>query len=91
MSNGKVVVVAKVYPKGVETDRVKLTEEIKRKLNGVAEVRKVEDEEIAFGLKALKLHMVVPENIEGGTDLIESSVAGLEDVSNIEITHVYRI
>ncbi|MCL5788317.1 MAG: elongation factor 1-beta [Candidatus Marsarchaeota archaeon] len=90
-SKGKVVVVAKVFPAGVETDRVKLADEIRAKLNGIAEIKKVEDEEIAFGLKALRMHMVVPEDIEGGTDVIENSVSALQGVSNVEITHVYRI
>jgi elongation factor 1-beta len=91
MGTGKVVVVAKVFPKSVESNRLQLAEEIKQKLKGVAEIKKIDEEPIAFGLVALKLHLVVPEDLEGGTDVIETSVSSLDTVSNIEITHVYRL
>jgi elongation factor 1-beta len=88
---GKVVIVGKVYPKSVDTDRAKLLDDIKKKLEGVAEIKKVDDEPIAFGLVALRLHMVAPENLDGGTEVIESLVSSLESVSNIEIEYVYRL
>jgi elongation factor 1-beta len=91
MGTGKVVVVAKVFPKSVESNRLQLAEEIKQKLKDVAEIKKIDEEPIAFGLVALKLHLVVPEDLEGGTDVIETSVSSLDTVSNIEITHVYRL
>jgi elongation factor 1-beta len=91
LGSGKVAVVVMVYPRDVNTDRSLLAEEIKKKLTGVAEVKKIDEEPIAFGLVALKLHMVVPEDIEGGTDTVESAISSLNLVSNIEVTHVYRI
>jgi elongation factor 1-beta len=91
MGSGKVVVVVKVFPKSIETNRLQLAEEIRQKLKEVAEIKKIDEEPIAFGLVALKLHLVVPEDLEGGTDVIETSVSSLDTVSNIEITHVYRL
>jgi len=91
MVPGKVVVVCKVFPKEVDTDRRVLLDDIRRKLEGVAEIKKADEEPIAFGLVALKLHMVVPENLDGGTEVIESMVSSLDKVSNIEIEYVYRL
>ncbi|MEM0121015.1 MAG: elongation factor 1-beta [Thermoprotei archaeon] len=91
MAAGKVVVVGKIYPKSVETDRAKLLDEVKQKLQSVAEIKKVDEEPIAFGLVALRVHMVVPENLDGGTEVIESLVSSLDSVSNIEIEYVYRL
>lgn len=47
MAAGKVVVVGKVYPKSVDTDRAKLLDEVKQKLQGVAEIKKADEEPIA--------------------------------------------
>lgn len=88
---GKVVVVAKVYPKGTEVDRKKLLLEVTQALKGIAEVKKSEEEPIAFGLVALRLHIIIPEEAEGGTDGLEEKIGSLPDVSNVEVTHVYRI
>lgn len=88
---GKVVVVAKVYPKGIDVDRKKLLLEVVQALKGIAEVKKSEEEPIAFGLVALRVHMILPEDSEGGTDGLEEKISSLPDVSNVEVTHVYRI
>ncbi|PSN84522.1 elongation factor 1-beta [Candidatus Marsarchaeota G1 archaeon OSP_B] len=91
MAKGKVVVVAKIYPKDINTDRNMILQLLSLKLNGIAEIKKVEEEPIAFGLVALKLHMVLPEDTEGGTDVIENAASSIELISNVEITHVYRL
>lgn len=53
------------------------------------EVGKVEVEEIAFGLKAVKFMFILDES-KGSTEALENDIAGIEGVSSVEITDVRR-
>ncbi|PWV36348.1 MAG: elongation factor 1-beta, partial [Desulfurococcaceae archaeon] len=45
---------------------------------------------IAYGYKALLLHIRFPENTEGGTEELESKILSVAGVSSVEIEAVSR-
>ena len=52
---------------------------------------KIEEEEIAFGAKILKVHLTMPEEIEGGTSEIEEIVRGIPGIEEVEVAYVTRM
>jgi len=44
------------------------------------------EEEVAFGLKAVKVSTITTDE-EGGTDAVEEKLSGLENVQSIELEH----
>ncbi len=84
---GTVAVEVKVLPESVETDLEKIKQEIKEKLKEAKNI-KIEEKEIAFGLKSLKIIIAWPEEID--TDKIENIVCKIEGVSSCQIQDVRR-
>ncbi len=88
----KVIVLLKVYPEGSEVDLEKLLATIKEKLpSDRYEVVRSEEEPIAFGLKALRLYVVMEEATEGGTMELEELVRQADGVSEVEVEAVHRL
>jgi len=86
---GIVAVIVKIMPSSPETN----LEEIKSKASEILEAEgaqniSYEENEIAFGLKAIMLKMAWPE--EKSTDLIESSLSKIENVSSVKIEDYRR-
>ena len=82
---GNVAATLKVMPEGPETDIEKMREEI-MKIEPTP--KDVQVEEIAFGLKAVKVLFVIPD-AQGGTDELEeklSKISGVKDVSTEEVS-----
>ena len=69
----------------------KVQEEAKVKINAFAGEgeMKVEEEPVAFGLKALNIVFVMDE-AKGSTDALEEEIKGLEGVNSVEVTDVRR-
>ncbi|MEM2145845.1 MAG: elongation factor 1-beta [Candidatus Jordarchaeaceae archaeon] len=86
----KVVATIKVYPESTEINLGKLKNQIEKTLPKGSSIHSSEEVPIAFGLKALRLNILVPE-AEGGTDYIEEAISKIEGVSNIEMEMVRRI
>lgn len=86
----QVVVTLKIMPESPETD-LKAVEEKASKLIAEfgGEVGKVEEEPVAFGLKALKLYFVMDEDI-GSTETLENNVSEVEGVNSVEVVDVRR-
>ncbi len=98
---GKNLCVMKILPDDVDVDLKDLQSKIESVLqNNVKDVdgkhvlcqlTKCMEEPIAFGLKALKIHVVAPENLPGGTTPIEDALAALQGVQRVECEIVTRI
>ena len=76
---GDVAVLLKILPADAELDIEALKEEVVGKLKPICEINMVEIQEIGFGLKAVKVQVIVPDE-EGKIDKVEaaiSSVAGI--------------
>ncbi|MDI6718676.1 MAG: elongation factor 1-beta [Methanomicrobiales archaeon] len=84
---GKVVAVLRVMPESVEADLEELKASMRKKVPGIQDIR---EEPIAFGLKALKLAVVVGDE-EGGTDAVEQSLRSVSGVASAETIEVNRM
>lgn len=84
-----IVITFKVMPEDLDVDLKKMEEDIKSVIRKYADVGKVEIEEVAFGLKALKFIVVVDES-KGWTDIVEDNIRNVDGVSSVEIIDVRR-
>lgn len=87
---GEVVATIKLMPKSPEIDINKTKEKVERSIPDDAELYKIEEEPIAFGLVALKV-MVIVGDAEGGTEKVEENLSNIEEVSNIEVVDIRRL
>jgi len=87
----RVAVVLKVFPNSVETQPSDLLERIKSKLPENYEIMGSGEEPIAFGLKALKVIISIPEESEGGTESLEQFIKSIEGVEEVEVETVHRL
>lgn len=86
-----VVVTMKIMPVSPEISLSKIEADAKKRIvdfAGEGDV-KVEEEPIAFGLKALNI-MFVMDEATGSTEKLEDSVSEIEGVQSVEITDVRR-
>ncbi|WXG45566.1 MAG: elongation factor 1-beta [Candidatus Atabeyarchaeum deiterrae] len=86
----KVLAVVKVMPESADTSMDDLQQAIADKLPSKVSIRKSEIEEIAFGIKALRLNLVLPDD-SGGTDLVEETIRGVKGVSDVQVEFVSRL
>lgn len=87
---GEVIIGFKIYPKAVETDLEQLKGEIEKGLPSGARISKSKIEPIAFGLNALLLDIVVPEQ-EGLADKVEEVIRSNANIENVEILSQRRV
>jgi len=87
----RVLVVAKLYPEDINIDLDKIVENLKQKLPENYEITKYTKEPIAFGLSALRIFILIPEESEGGTSKLEEILQSIEGVQEIEIEAVHRL
>lgn len=84
---GKVVALVRIMPESVDVDMKKLEADLKRKVPAIQDVGV---EPIAFGLKALKIAVIV-EDSEGGTEAVEKALSEVPGVSQAETVCVNRM
>ncbi|PIN79832.1 elongation factor 1-beta [Candidatus Woesearchaeota archaeon CG10_big_fil_rev_8_21_14_0_10_34_8] len=85
-----VIVELKVMPASVETDLNALKNDAEKMIKEFgADLGKVEETPIAFGLKALMLTIVFDE-AKGSTDDLEEKIASLDSVESCNVTRVSR-
>jgi translation elongation factor aEF-1 beta len=83
---GKISCVYKVMPEDSETD----LEKIKNQVREILEVEDLGEEEVAFGLKAVKVSTITTDE-KGGTDAVEEKLEQLENVQSFELEHFNKI
>lgn len=81
---GDVALILRVMPESPEVDLEALKSEIKQIL---PRVQQIVEEPIGFGLKALKLVVVVSDQ-GGETDAVEGKISGLKGVERAEIVEL---
>ena len=84
---GNNAVEVKVMPESADTDLEKIKEEIPKQLPDAKNIN-INEEEIAFGLKALKVMLAYPEELN--TDDIENKLGEIEGVSSAKIEDIRR-
>jgi elongation factor 1-beta len=83
---GDIACVYKVMPEGEDTD----LEQIKNQLRDLLDVDDIGEEEVAFGLKAVKVSCITTDE-EGGTDAVEEELEKLENVQSYELEHFDKL
>ncbi len=87
---GDVLITYKIMPTGVDVDLEKMKNDVTEKLKDIAKINDFSEEDIAFGLKALILRVIVKD--EGGvTDKIEEILGGIENVQGVVVNEVTLI
>lgn len=82
-------IVIKVMPKSTEIDLKKIEEQAKLKLlNHKSDVISSETQDVAFGLKALMLTVMWPD--EKGTDELEKIISKIKGVNSVQIVDMRR-
>ncbi len=82
---GEVAVKLKIYPEGMEEFEA-LKEKVKAELNA----SKIEEEEIAFGMKAIIATVIVGDSA-GGSDALEEKAGKIAGVSQVQVESVDRL
>jgi len=81
---GRVAVLFRLMPQGVETDMEAMAQAVRTSVPAGATVRGLQVKDIAFGLKALLVSVVM--NDEGGIlDSVEQSLAKIPHVESVEV------
>ncbi|MBW2966633.1 elongation factor 1-beta [Candidatus Woesearchaeota archaeon] len=86
-----VIITLKIMPESPEIDLKKISEEAKNKISdfaGPGEM-KIEEQPVAFGLKALNITFVMDES-KGSTEPLEESISEIKGVQSVEVTDVRR-
>lgn len=83
---GEVAIVLKVMPDDTETDLDAVADAIR----GAIDVEDLDEEEVAFGLTALKVSTIV-DDAEGGTDAVENAVRDIDGVRSVEVEDMQRL
>jgi elongation factor 1-beta len=86
----KVVAVIKVMPEDVAVDLGELKERIERSLPEGVSFQSARVEDVAFGIKSLKLAVLLPDE-EGGTIKVEEAISKVPGVSQVEVEFVSRV
>ncbi|WP_457591359.1 elongation factor 1-beta [Geoglobus sp.] len=81
---GKVYMRLRVMPKDVEVDLEALKDKVKEVVPEKVEIADFGIQPIAFGLKALLVAAVMPDE-EGIGDKLVEAIQGLDDVESVEI------
>ncbi len=86
-----IVITLKIMPNSPEVDLSKVEEQALAKIKDFAGIdnHKSEQENVAFGLKALKIMFVMSEDV-GTTDPLEENISKIEGVNSVEVTDVRR-
>jgi len=79
---GNVAITLKIMPDSPERDLDKIREEISKKVK----IQDYNTEDIAFGLKALRILIIKPDT--GGTEDIEKQIKEIEGVGGVEVESV---
>jgi len=87
----RVAVILKVLPNDVSISPQQLLEKIKATLPQEYEIMDSGEEPIAFGLKALKVIIAIPEETEGGTEHLEELLKQVDGVEEVEVEAVHRL
>lgn len=87
---GHVIVTYKLYPEDIVKDFQPLKNEIAIKLPKFAEINGYGEDPVAFGLVALLVQVTFPEEETGVVDKLETQLAEIKGISQVETINVRR-
>ena len=74
-------------PQDADTDLEAIKEQIKEKVENVEDMG---EEDVAFGLKAIKLSCITTDE-KGGTDYVENQLDEIDNVQSVELEHFDKL
>lgn len=83
------VVVFKIMPEEVETDLEAIKNEVRKIVTAPAELQGFQVEPVAYGLKALKVTIVMDDK-EGGPDMLEEALGQIAGVGGVSVSDLGR-
>jgi len=86
----KVLVSMKIFPEDITVNFDQLKQEIEQTIPQDSKVLRFNEEPIAFGLKALIVHILIPEEKQDELEKIETNIRQIQGVSNIETFMMQR-
>ena len=87
----RVAIVLTVIPSSIDVNLQDLVSDIVRSLPSDFRVLSSAEEPLAFGIKALKLVVSMPEEYEGGTDALEDTIRSVPGVEDVQVEAVTRL
>ncbi|MEW5937521.1 MAG: elongation factor 1-beta [Candidatus Thermoplasmatota archaeon] len=87
---GEVAVTFRIMPDDASVDLAHLKDEVVKRADSLGRLVGVEEQPIAFGLKALMLRIVI-EDAEGALDRIEKRISEIPEVQSIEAVEMGRL
>ncbi|MFG1519922.1 MAG: elongation factor 1-beta [Thermoplasmataceae archaeon] len=84
---GEVVVAFRVLPEDPEAGTENLQDAIRAKISGLCEINKIFSQEIAFGLKAIRVEIIIPDQ-EGKVGEMEETLMHIPGVSQVDTEDV---
>lgn len=89
---GEVIALIRVMPTDVLDDEQieELKRRVEEKIKSPAKLTRIDVKDIAFGLRALDVTVIVPD-AKGGVDPIAEEIAKMEGVESAEVVDVGRI
>lgn len=84
---GDVAVVLKILPSDSDVKIGSLMQDVKLAIKGLCELNKIEEQEVAFGLKAIRLEVIVPDE-EGKIGAVESRLQAIDGVGQVDTEEV---
>lgn len=89
---GEVIALIRVMPSEVLNDEQMndLRKKVEEKIKSPAKLARIDVRDIAFGLRALDVTVVVPD-AEGGVDPVAEEITKIEGVESAEVVDVGRI
>lgn len=87
---GEVLASLRILPEDSETDITKLSSDIRKSLDSICSINRLTQEEIGFGLEAVILEVIVPDE-EGKLSAIEETLSKIAGVSQVDTQNVSLI
>ncbi|MBZ9570787.1 elongation factor 1-beta [Methanobrevibacter sp. TMH8] len=87
---GEVVATVKLMPESPDVDLEQMKIDAQNAVTEDAELHKIDEEPIAFGLVALNVMFIVDDG-EGGTEIVEEKLAKIPNVTSVEVMDVRRL
>jgi len=86
----KVLVSMKIFPEDITIPLDHLKQQIQAIIPQDSKALRFDEEPIAYGLKALIAHILIPEEKQDGLEKIENDIRHIQGVSNIETFMMQR-
>jgi translation elongation factor aEF-1 beta len=84
---GKIACVFKLMPQDADTDLEKIKQQVRDTVDNVEDIG---EEDVAFGLKAIKLSCITTDE-KGGTDYVENQLEEIENLQSVELEHFDKL